>query len=75
MDDIKQLKTTTTGFAKLELGLDLYGWQAKSLLPLEWATGPGIGPGANRQNIAIVTPNGSGKDERIIPVAAYWWLF
>lgn len=75
MDDIKQLRATTTGFAKLELGLDLYGWQAKSLLPLEWATGPGIGPGANRQNIAIVTPNGSGKDERIIPVAAYWWLF
>jgi hypothetical protein len=65
------LRTTTTGFAELMLGLSLYGWQANAVLPLEWATGPE----GKRQNIAIITPNGSGKDERIIPTAAYWWLF
>jgi hypothetical protein len=71
----EQLSLTTAGFAELKLGLPLYKWQAKGLLPLEWATGPNVGPGENRQNIAIVTPNGSGKDERIIPSAVYWFLY
>lgn len=53
------------------LQLQLYEWQGKSVLPIEKATGPN----GKRQNIAICTPNGSGKDERIIPVAVYWWLF
>lgn len=53
------------------LGLPLYKWQASAILPLEWATGPN----GKRQNIAICTPNGSGKDERIIPAAAFWWLY
>lgn len=66
-----ELRTTTAGFAELMLQLPLYDWQAKALLPLESATGPnGV-----RQNIAVCTPNGSGKDERLIPTAAYWWLF
>lgn len=53
------------------LGLSLYSWQAKAVMPLEAAAEPG----GRRQNIAIVAPNGSGKDERIIPTAAFWWLF
>lgn len=62
---------TTLGFAFRKLGLDLYPWQGDALEPLEYSTGPN----AVRQNISIVTPNGSGKDDRLIPVAAYWWLF
>lgn len=65
-----QLKATTAGFSALMLGLPLYNWQARAILPIEqYATTK------KRQNIAIVTPNGSGKDERIIPAAAYYWLF
>src|SRR6266481_5373780 len=66
-----EIKLTTNGFAELTLGLSLYDWQARAVLPLESATGPT----GKRQNIAIVTPNGSGKDSFIIPAAAYWWLF
>jgi hypothetical protein len=65
-----ELATTTTGFASLKLGLDLYEWQARALLPIEL-----YGQTGKRQNVAIVTPNGSGKDERIIPSAVYYWLF
>lgn len=63
------LELTTLGFAEHELDLSLYDWQAKALYPLEHSTGRT----AKRQNISIVTPNGSGKDDRIIPTAAYWW--
>jgi hypothetical protein len=63
------LATTTTGFAKLMLGLDLYPWQAEALLPLESA-----GPGGKRQNISVAAPNGSGKDSHVIPTAVFWWL-
>lgn len=66
-----ELRTTTTGFAQLMLGLSPYKWQAEALLPLENATGPN----GKRQNIAVVAPNGSGKDNIIIPTAAFWWLF
>ena len=66
-----EIRLTTSGFAELMLGLQLYDWQAKAVLPLESA----VGPGCKRQNIAVVTPNDSGKDNRIIPTAAYWWLF
>ena len=62
--------TTTTGFAELVLGLELYPWQAKALLPLEKATGEN----KVRQNIAVCAPNGSGKDSHIIPTAVFWWL-
>lgn len=65
---IDPIATTTTGFAKLVLGLDLYPWQAEALLPLESAD-------KKRQNISIAAPNGSGKDSHVIPAAAYWWLF
>lgn len=69
--EIDALRLTTAGFAELNLQLPLYDWQARALLPLERATGPN----GKRQNIAVVAPNGSGKDDRIIPAAAFWWLF
>ena len=62
---------TTKGFAEKYLGLNLYPWQAEALAPLEAA----VGPNCKRQNIAIVAPNGSGKDSQVIPAAIYWWLF
>lgn len=70
LNDLEPLLTTTAGFADQLMQLPLYPWQAKGLLPIEeyFKTG-------KRQNIVIVTPNGSGKDERIIPTAVYYWLF
>jgi hypothetical protein len=65
-----ELAATTSGFAGLVLGLNLYEWQCRALLPLERATGPN----GKRQNISVAAPNGSGKDSHIIPTAAYWWL-
>jgi phage terminase large subunit len=62
--------TSPIGFAELSLGLSLYGWQDRALAPLCFATGPK----ARRVNVAVAAPNGSGKDERIIPSAAYWWV-
>lgn len=66
---IDPLATTTAGFAKIILGLDLYKWQAQALAPLEDA-----GPGGKRQNITVCAPNKAGKDSNIIPAASYWWL-
>lgn len=65
------IECTTAGFASLKLGLSPYDWQIRALEPLERATGPN----GTRQNITIRSPNGSGKDNIIIPVAAYWWLY
>src|SRR5215469_13231688 len=65
---IDELRMRPEGFAELILGLRLYDWQAHAVMPIERAT-------ISRQNVAVCTPNGSGKDERVIPSAAYWWLF
>jgi hypothetical protein len=64
---LDELRIRPEGFAELMLGLRLYDWQARSVTPIELAT-------KCRQNVAVCTPNGSGKDERIIPSAAFWWL-
>src|SRR5262249_52479384 len=65
---IDELRMRPEGFAELMLGLSPYDWQCRALMPIERAT-------FRRQNIAVCSPNGSGKDEVIIPSAAYWWLF
>src|SRR4030095_11236535 len=69
--DSDGITLTTLGFANETLGLSLYDWQARAIAPIERA----LGPNGKRQSIAICTPNGSGKDDRIIPAAAYYWLF
>src|SRR5215510_5332587 len=61
---LDELRLRAEGFAELTLGLPLYDWQARAVMPIERAT-------IQRQNIAVCTPNGSGKDERIIPSAAF----
>lgn len=66
----EDLALTLSGFSELMLGNSLYEWQAKALQPIREFMRTG-----RRQNIVIVTPNGSGKDERIIPAAVYYWLF
>jgi hypothetical protein len=61
---------TPVGFADFYMGLkDMGDWQAEAVMPLCEAR-----VAEKRVNITIVAPNGSGKDQRIIPVAAYWWL-
>jgi hypothetical protein len=65
------IELTTLGFSECILNLPLYDWQARALLPLEYATGPN----ARLQNITVAAPNGAGKDDRIIAAASYWWLF
>jgi hypothetical protein len=64
------VETGTLCFAEKKLGLSLYDWQAEAVLPLEYATGEN----GTMQRIAVAAPNGSGKDDRIIAVASYWWL-
>lgn len=69
------VEVTPLGFAETYLrptGSDhdfLADWQARAVLPLSKAK-----VGQHRVNITVVAPNGSGKDQRIIPSAAYWWL-
>lgn len=58
------------GFCEEVLGLKLYPWQDDALAPLELSTGPD----AKRINIAVITPNGAGKDSVLIAGAAHWWL-
>lgn len=48
----------------------MYGWQDRTLAPLEQATGPN----AIRTKIACLAPNGAGKDERIIAGASHYWV-
>lgn len=62
--------TTPIGFVEGAMGLPLYPWQDKALAPLELATGKD----AKRVNIAVITPNGAGKDTRIICGATHYWL-
>jgi len=56
------------------LGLNPYDWQARAILPVEEAMKPPF-PTKNPQHICVVAPNGSGKDDIIIPSLAYYWLF
>lgn len=58
------------GFIQDGMGLELYEWQKDALRPLLLA----VGKNAKRQNIAVITPNGAGKDTRIICGAAHYWL-
>jgi hypothetical protein len=62
--------TTPIGFIEGVLGEPLYGWQDKALAPLELATGKN----AKRVNIAAITPNGAGKDTKLICGATHYWL-
>ena len=78
MNILADPEVTPVGFAECylrgsetESDKDFLGdWQAKAVQPLMNAK-----VGGQRVNITIVAPNGSGKDQRIIPAAAYWWLF
>src|SRR5947199_6354203 len=72
-DSVMEAAATTVGFANIYLGLSLYLWQAEAVVDLEKA-GDGSG-NMPRVNISVCAPNGSGKDNRIIPTAVYWWLF
>lgn len=68
-DQIAAVDTVLTqpiGFITEILGLALYDWQDRALAPLE-ITG-------RRQKIAVRTPNGSGKSERIVAGAALYWV-
>ena len=62
----KDIIATPIGFIEACLGLKLYPWQDKALASLENTSG--------RQKISVVTPNGSGKSERIVAGAALWWM-
>lgn len=68
------VEATPVGFCEAVLGLESnYPWQDRAIAPLALATGL-LSAEPRRINISVVTPNGSGKDERIIPACAYWWL-
>lgn len=84
MDDL-DLLTTPIVFAEETQGLglgSLYPWQDEVLWPLLMARGQKrtvTYKGKDyecprRVNIALSTPNGSGKDSVIIPAATHWWL-
>lgn len=62
---------TPVGFAHHLLGMqDNYKWQNEVIAPLELAGMEGQPP----VNITFVGPNGCGKDDRLIPAAALWWV-
>lgn len=67
----EELAISVPGFATMMLGLpDPYHWQCKAIEPIaEWQRT------RKRANICVVTPNGSGKDNIIIPTAVYRFLF
>lgn len=64
----EELLETSIGFSGGVLGLSPYDWQARAILPIEDALA-GI-----PRKVAVVAPNGSGKDGVIIPSIAYYWL-
>jgi phage terminase large subunit len=53
-------------FARAVLRLDLHDWQGKILYKASQL--------GQRRRIAVRSPNGSGKDDRIIAPLALWWL-
>lgn len=65
-----EAQTAPIAFIEGALGLPLYGWQDKAVAPLKLA----VGKNAKRVNIAVITPNGAGKDTRLICGAAHYWL-
>jgi hypothetical protein len=53
-------------FARVILGLSLHEWQGRLL--------DGLSKLGTRRRIAVRSPNGAGKDDRIIAPLALWWL-
>lgn len=62
--------TTPLGFVEGVLGLALYDWQARALIPLEQATGTH----GKVTQIAVASPNEGGKSSRIVAGAGLWWI-
>src|ERR1043166_9667959 len=65
-----ELQSKPAGFIELVLGLPLYEWQSKAVNAL-WRA---MGPNSKRTKIAVVSPNGAGKSERIVAGAALYWV-
>lgn len=63
-----ELEDSPEAFAIKRLGMKLYPWQGDAVAPLERAEF------GKRINITCRAPNGSGKDQRVIPTAVYYFL-
>ncbi len=66
MDD-DTLAATPIGFAETVLGLSLYPWQDEVVSWFEAAP-------VERVKGTLATPNGAGKDDRVIATLALWWV-
>ena len=64
-----KLPDTPLSFAEIILKTPVYDWQGRILFAIE------KGAGLNRLKIAVVAPNGSGKSERLVAIAALRWLY
>lgn len=66
-EELGRMMATPVGFAEVGLGLSLYPWQDKVLtwyekIPKQVVKG------------SVCTPNGAGKDDRVIASLALWWV-
>lgn len=66
MTELPDIATTPIGFIELVLGLPLYDWQQEAVTYLA--------SNSRRNKIAVVSPNGAGKSERIVAGAALYWV-
>jgi hypothetical protein len=64
-----KLRDTPLSFAEIILKTPVYDWQGKILFAIE------KGAGLDRFKVAVVAPNGSGKSERLVAIAALRWLY
>ncbi len=64
-----KLRDTPLSFAEIILKTPVYDWQGKILFAIE------KGAALNRFKVAVVAPNGSGKSERLVAIAALRWLY
>ena len=55
-------------FAQVGLGLDLYDWQLEADMAIDKCAL------RDREKVALVAPNGSGKTQRVVAVSALRWL-
>lgn len=68
IDSLDAIKVSTIGFIEGILGLEMYDWQRRTVLPLDKA-----GWGKPIVQISLLAPNEAGKSSRVVAGSALFW--
>ncbi len=63
-------EATPLGFIEETLGMSMYGWQARAVMPLANA-----GWGQPIVQVSLLAPNEAGKSSRVVAGATIWWAW